>query len=77
MYVFNSSKCAICQSQIFFRWCYFLVQGMRTDPAKVQALQDLPAPENLQKLQWILGLINYLQPFSMALHLRLPLLESK
>ena len=36
--VFNSSKCAICQSKISFYGTIFTVQGMRPDPAKVQAL---------------------------------------
>ena len=30
---------------------------------KIQALQDLPTPENHKQLQYLLGLINYLQPF--------------
>ena len=30
---------------------------------KIQALQDLPTPENHKQLQSFLGLINYLQPF--------------
>ena len=34
-----------------------------TDPAKVQALQDLPTPHNPKQLQSFLGLINYLQSF--------------
>ena len=55
----------------------FTLQGMRPDPAKVQALQDLPAPENSQKLQLFLGLINYLQPFLLVLHQKLPSLDSK
>ena len=42
--VFNSSKCATQQSQISFYGAIFTVQGMRPDPVKVQALQDLPAP---------------------------------
>ena len=42
--VFNSSKCAIHQSQISFYGTIFIAQGMRPEPAKVQALQDLPAP---------------------------------
>ena len=33
--VFNSSKCAICKSQISFYGAIFTVQGMRPDPAKV------------------------------------------
>ena len=44
--VYNSSKCAIHQPQISFYGAVFTAQGMRPDPAKVQALQDLPAPQN-------------------------------
>ena len=55
--VFNSSKCAICQPKISFYGAIFTVQGMRPDPAKVQALQDLPAPQNPKQLQSFLGLL--------------------
>ena len=61
--IFNSSKCAICQSQTSFYGTIFTVQGMRPDLANVQALQDLPAPQDSKQLQSFLGLINYLQPF--------------
>ena len=61
--VFNSSKCSICQLQIFFYGAIFTAQGMKPDPAKVQALQDLPAPQTPKQLQSFLGLIDYLQPF--------------
>ena len=61
--VFNRSKCAIRQSQISFYGAIFTAQGMRPDPAKVQALQDLPVPQISKLLQSFLGLINYLQPF--------------
>ena len=36
---------------------------MKPDPTKIQALQDLPTPENHKQLKSLLGLINYLQPF--------------
>ena len=36
---------------------------MKPDPIKVQALQDLPTPQNQKQLESFLGLINYLQPF--------------
>ena len=61
--VFNSSKCSIHQSQISYYDTVFTVQDRRPDPAKVQALQDFPAPQNSKQLQSFLGLINYLQPF--------------
>ena len=60
---FKSSKCAIRQSQISFYGAIIMVQGMRPNPAKVQALQDLPTPQNSKHLQSFLGLINYLLPF--------------
>ena len=68
--VFNSNKCTICQPQISFYGAIFSAQGMKPDPAKVQTLQDLPAPQNPKQLQSFLGLINYLKPF-------LPSLASK
>ena len=49
--VFNSSKCAICKSQISLYHAMFRVQGMRLDSAKVQALQDLPVHQNPKQLQ--------------------------
>ena len=61
--VFNSNKCSIHQPQISFYGAIFTAQGMKLDPVKVQALQDLPAPQNPKQLQSFLGLVNYLQPF--------------
>ena len=49
--VFNSSKCSICQPQISFHGAIFTEQGMKPDPAKVQALHKLPAPQNPKQLQ--------------------------
>ena len=42
---------------------FFFAKGMKPDPKKVQALQDLPIPQIQKELQSFLGLINYLQPF--------------
>ena len=61
--IFNSAKCHIRQPQIAFYGAVFTAQGMQLDPAKFQALQDLPTPDSESKLQSSLGLINYLQPF--------------
>ena len=41
----------------------FTDQVMQPDPSKIQALQDVPAPDSQTKLQSFLGMINYLQPF--------------
>ena len=61
--VFNSTKCHIRQPQVAFHGAVFTTQGMQPDPTKIQALQDLPAPDSQTKLKSFLGLINYLQPF--------------
>ena len=36
---------------------------MKPDPIKIQALQDLPTPQNKKQLQSFLRLVNYLQSF--------------
>ena len=64
---FNSAKCHIRQPQIAFYGAIFTGQGMQLDPSKIQAFQDLPAPDSQTKLQSLLGLINYLQPFILGL----------
>ena len=61
--VFNSHKYSIRQLQITFYGAIFTSKGMKADPTKIQALQDLPTPDNHKQLQLFLGLINYLQPF--------------
>ena len=44
--VFNSHKCSIRQLQITFYGAIFTSKGMKPDPTKIQALQDLPTPDN-------------------------------
>ena len=41
----------------------FSAKGMKPDPIKIQALQDLLTPQTQKQLQSFLGLMNYLQPF--------------
>ena len=61
--VFNSNKCHISQPQITFYGTIFSAQGIKPDPMKIQALQDLPTPQTQKQLQSFLGHVNYLQPF--------------
>ena len=61
--VFNSNKCHISQPQITFYGTIFSAQGIKPDPIKIKALQDLPTPQTQKQLQSFLGLVNYLQPF--------------
>ena len=41
----------------------FSAKGMKPDPTKIQALQDLLTPQNQKQLQSFLALVNYLQTF--------------
>ena len=61
--VFNGHKCSVRQPQIAFYGEIFTTQGMKQDPAKIQALQDLPIPDNHKQVQSFISLINYLQSF--------------
>ena len=61
--VLNSRKCQISKPQITFFGTIFSAKGIKLDPIKIQALQDLPTPQNQKQLQSFLGLVNYLQPF--------------
>ena len=55
----------------------FTGQGMQPDPSKIQALQDLPAPDSQTKLQSFLGLIHYLQPFIPGLSAKTTFLQEQ
>ena len=46
-----------------FYGAVFTKHGMKPNPLKEHALQDLPTPTNQKELQSLLCLINYLQPF--------------
>ena len=61
--VFNSRKYQISKPKITFFGTIFSAKGMKTDPMKIQALQDLPTLQIQKQLQKVLGLVNYLQPF--------------
>ena len=44
--VFKSAKCHVRQPQIAFYGRVFTAQGMQPDPAKIQALHDMPSPNS-------------------------------
>ena len=75
--VFNSTKCHIRQPQIAFYGAVFTGQGMWLDPSKIQAFYDLTAPDSQNKLQFSLGLINYLQPFISGLSAKTSFLQEQ
>lgn len=56
----NREKCSIRQSQLRFLGHLIDKDGIRPDPDKVKAIQQLPPPTNVQELKRILGMVNYL-----------------
>ena len=61
--VFKSRKMSDKQATDYIFGPIFSAKGMRSDPIKIQALQDLLRPQTQKQLQSFLGLVNYLQPF--------------
>ena len=61
--VFNSSKCAICKSQISFYGAIFTAQGWDWILQRYKLCKTFQALQTQNKLQSFLSLINYLQPF--------------
>lgn len=56
----NRGKCAIRQSQLRFLGHLINQSGIRPDPGKVEAIQQLPPPTDAQELKRVLGMVNYL-----------------
>ena len=57
------SKCEFMLDQIEFLGHVISKDGIATDPNKVKAIRDWPAPKNLKELQCFLGLTNYYRRF--------------
>ncbi|XP_034023466.1 uncharacterized protein K02A2.6-like [Thalassophryne amazonica] len=56
----NRDKCSIRQHQLRFLGHLIDKDGIRPDPDKVEAIQQLPPPTNVPELKRILGMVNYL-----------------
>jgi hypothetical protein len=52
-------KCKFHVQETEFLGHKITTKGIKTDKAKVQAIQDWPTPKNLKELQSFIGLINY------------------
>ena len=63
----NPSKIQFKLPKISFMGHEFTEQGVLPDPAKVEAISQMPQPRDKKALQRFLGMINYLSPFCPAL----------
>ena len=59
----NLSKCLFSQKTLTFFGFVFSDQGMHPDPAKLDEIKNMPAPEDVKALQSFLGLMNYFKRF--------------
>ncbi|XP_050440056.1 uncharacterized protein LOC126845447 [Adelges cooleyi] len=60
---FNKEKIQYEMNEVKFLGFLFNESGMRPDPSRVEAINDLKDPTNKTELQKILGMINYLRDF--------------
>lgn len=58
------SKCRFAQQQIAYLGHTISSKGVSTDPAKVQAVQDWPLPQDVKQLRSFLGLAGYYRKFA-------------
>ena len=61
--VFNIGKCEISQPSMTFFGLKFGAEGVRPDPGRIKAIQQLKAPQNVTQLQEFLGIATYMSPF--------------
>ena len=57
------SKCFLFQQEFKYLGHIVSKDGIRTDPDKIRALVEMPAPKNLHELRSFLGSCNYLRKF--------------
>ena len=62
---FNPAKCQFKQRQVKFFGLILTPEGVVPDPAKIEALRNLPEPKDEKLLQSFLGMVNYLSRFNL------------
>ena len=77
----NSEKCEFSKDQLKFLGHIIDKDGVRGDPAKIQAVLDLPPPSNVPQMRQFVGMINqlakFLQNCASIIHPLTELLSSK
>ena len=56
----NPDKCIFKMMQVLFFGHLVTSDGLKPDPSKINAIANMPAPQNKTQLQSFIGLCNYL-----------------
>ena len=59
----NKKKLKLCQSEVSYMGHRLTRDGLRPDPAKVRAIEDMPRPDNKKTVERLLGCMQYLSRF--------------
>ena len=57
------SKCSFAKAKVEYLRHFISGKGVETDPAKIQAVNDSPAPQNIKQLKSFSGLSGYYRKF--------------
>ncbi|CAI5681852.1 unnamed protein product [Oreochromis niloticus] len=60
----NPDKCTICVKEVSYFGHTLSHEGLKPDPQKVKAVQDMAPPQNRAELETVLGMVNYLARFA-------------
>ncbi|KAK2711164.1 hypothetical protein QYM36_012369 [Artemia franciscana] len=60
---FNKEKCVFDTTSITYFGHRLTTSGIALDPEKTQALKNMPAPQNQEELQKLLGMYNYMSRY--------------
>ena len=60
----NKEKCEIDKTELKFLGHVIDQNGIKADPEKVQAIQEMRPPENISDLRRFIGMMNQLRKFS-------------
>ena len=61
--VFSGEKCEVKQDSVTFFSIVYDTDGAHPDPKKVDAVHQMPPPENPSQMHRFLGMVTYLSPF--------------
>ncbi|KAK2709159.1 hypothetical protein QYM36_012977 [Artemia franciscana] len=64
---FNSEKCEFSKDKVKYFGHIISRDGIKPDPEKIRAIQDMPSPQSKEELQTLLGMLNFLSKYILDL----------